>query len=376
MNKMLQMLVIIVPLCFYTQNTHKVYNEFPNTKLDNYLKNNPLKTKLDSFIDIAVKNYMSDSRNCGLSIGIINNDSSFIYHYGEYRRLSGQLPNNETVYQIGSISNTFTAWLLSKAIKENKISLDDDIKKYLPKHNYQHLNYKNIPILIRHLVTHTSGLPEIPSNLQNQTFFDYNNPYKNYTNELLLADLKTIVLHEEPGTHCAYSNYGMGLLGYILQNIYAADFENILKEKLLLPNNLNTTKITLTKTDSLKLAIGINEAGKNTCTWQFGAMQGCGALYSSLNDMLLYLKLNLSQNQSALYETHTVLFALKEKMGMAWQIIKRQNQNQLIWHNGGTGGFYSFIGFYPEKKTGIVVLANSFPKTDIIPLSILEFLLE
>lgn len=339
-------------------------------KRSNYLSDNKRISILDTTIDKLVKPYMENSKNCGLSIAIIKNDSVFYYNYGETKKDNKQLPNNKTIYEIGSITKTFCGRLLAIAVLENKISLEDDIRKYI-KGTYPNLEYKGTPILIKHLANHTSGLVRVPDNLQTQSNFDMKNPYKYYSNKDLLESISSSTLSVIPGTNCEYSNLGMGLLGYILETVYNKSFSELVKEKITSKIGMTNTDITNTKLN--QLITGYNDAGQATPNWEFNALQAAGALCSNSEEMALYAKENLKQN-AINNLTHNPTFNNGNKVALAWHFIKRKTDSEMIWHNGGTGGFASFIGLIKEKNCAFVVLTNSSPQTDALPLSIYNYL--
>lgn len=349
------------------------FTPFPpitNAKRSTYLSDNKKTTTLDSVVDKLVKTYMEDTRNCGLSIGIVENDKFIFYNYGETKKGNNQLPTNKTIYEIGSVTKTFCGRLLAIAIQENKISLEDDIRKYLG-NEFLKLEYNGNPILVKHLANHSSGLPRAPEDLFTKEGFEVKNPYKNYTNKDLLSYLKTVVLTKNPGEVCEYSNLGMGLLGYILETVYKKSFSELVKEKVTNVIGMKETGITNTMLD--KVVMGYNDKGTQTPNWEFASLQAAGAICSNIEEMLLYLKENLKETElNKLLFTPT--FTNGNKLSLAWHFLKRKTDAELIWHNGGTGGFASFVGLIKEKNIGFVVLTNSSPQTDALPLSIYNYL--
>jgi hypothetical protein len=133
--------------------------------------NNPLKTPLDRAVDSVAREYFRDPNSTALSIGIIKDGKRHVYHYGEIKKGTNVLPGNTTVYEIGSITKTFTATLLAHAVLENKVSLPDDIRKYLPG-AYPNLSFNGIPVTLQDLANHTSGLPELPEDIGSQPGFN------------------------------------------------------------------------------------------------------------------------------------------------------------------------------------------------------------
>jgi|694.fasta_scaffold00072_92 CubicO group peptidase (beta-lactamase class C family) len=334
-------------------------------KREFYLSDNKKQSTLDTTIDRLVKPYMQNPDHNALCIGIIKNDSVYFYNYGEEKKDSKILPSQTSLFEIGSITKTFCGNLLAQAVSENKLKLDDDIRLYL-KGNYKNLEFNKQPILVKHLANHTSGLPRQPENLFSQKEFDLKNPYSNYTNQSLLNYIKEFKLSVTPGTNCEYSNLGMGLLGIILENVYKQSFSDLVKQKICEPLKMTNTGVQNIK--PVNILPGY-ENGTNVLNWQFKGMEAAGAIYSTPFDMMLYVKSNL-QNTAQKQIEHSATFDSGKKIALAWHFIKRKTDAELIWHNGATGGFSSFIGLIKDKNTGFIVLTNSSAETDALPISI------
>ncbi len=192
-----------------------------STRTDNRLIN-----KIDTIIQNVASTFMKDTLRVGLSIGIIKDDKTYTFNYGSTEKGKDLLPTSNTIYEIGSISKTFTGTLLAKAIADKKVKLDDDIRKYLTG-NYPNLEYNGQPIKLVHLVNHTSGLPpflpnkpEVFQHPQNSIPFLITAIQKNYTKEKFLNDLRNIKIDTVPGFNYKYSNVAAQLLSFILEKVY------------------------------------------------------------------------------------------------------------------------------------------------------------
>jgi len=351
----------------------KPLREKISTKNLNYKSDNKKQTTLDSLIDNMVEVYMQNPQNCGLSIGIIKDGKTLFYNYGETKKGNAQLPNNKTVFEIGSITKTFCGNLLAIAVTEKKINLDDDIRTYLPQ-PLKNLELNSKPILIKHLANHTSGLTRLPDDFEKQIDYDILNPYKNYTKQLLYTYLKVTLLSSEPGTVCEYSNLGMALLGLILEDVYKKTFEELVNEKICNPYKLSDTKINLLPTQLNNFANGHNDLGETTPHWDFASFYAAGALKSNTNDMLNFLNYNLTELDEATKLAHLTTFNNGTTIALAWQKMQRKNTKELVWHNGATGGFTSFCGYIKENNCGFVILSNSINRCDFIGLALYNYL--
>jgi CubicO group peptidase (beta-lactamase class C family) len=339
-----------------------------------YLSDNKKQSKLDLKVDSIVGEFMSNPINAGLSIGIIDNGQAYYYNYGETKKESKQLPSNNTIYEIGSVSKTFTGLLLANAIIDEKVNLDDDIRIFLPS-QCSKLEYKGNSIKIKHLVTHTSRIPRVPKNLDKQPNFDELNPYKNYDKKMVYEYLSKLKLDTLPGVKMDYSNTGMALLGIILENVYKQSYKELLKKYITSSYEMKSTFVNVPTNYLEKFAIGYNDKGKETSHWDLGDQVGAGGIKSTIEDMTLYLKENIIESSKVIQNAHQVQFENgKEKVGFSWFIQLTKAGNTLVWHNGGTYGFTSFCGFVKEKKCGVVVLANSGTGVDGIARDILKHL--
>ncbi len=341
------------------------------------MTDNPMKTELQLYVDSVAVAYLNDTVNSGLSIGVISGNKIECYHYGEVEKGSGKLATNETIYEIGSLTKTFTGILLAHAVNEGKLKLDDDIRKYL-NGSYPKLEYAGKPILIKHLANHTSGLPRIPDNLEAQQSYDENDPYRNYNKDMIMEYLKTVAIATEPGAKMEYSNLGVGLLGMILEKVYKKPLQELVNVYINRPAGMKNTYFAKAGDKNFNVAKGYREKdGQLTPYWHLGDMQAAGGLRSNLVDMMAFLKANMDDiNKDFSLSHNAVLSNNDSSVGFCWMLGKTAKQQTLVWHNGATFGFTSFCGYIPEKKIGIVVLSNSGNSVDEVAMKLLKQLLE
>jgi len=349
------------------------YQEMPAQKKPGAASNNQLRNGLDSLIENLCKEYMSLPQTCAISIGILRDGKRTYYNYGENSRGSAQLPDQHSIYEAGSITKTFTGLLLAQAIVEKKVKPEDDIRAYLPG-RYPNLAYGNTPITLLHLANHSSGLPRIPANLFAQENFDTLNPYKNYSEKMLYQDLRLQVIDQAPGSTSNYSNYGMAVLGKILEKVYKKSYSELVQEKILNTLNMKNSCIDLTPELQKKLVPGYSASGSETKHWDLGVFQPAGALHTGTEDMLNFLEYQLFEPDSACKLSHEPSFEKNEKIALAWQIRTGKSTGNLYWHNGATYGFSSFCGFIPDAKAALVILGNASASTDYLAIQILRYL--
>ncbi|MGZ4037593.1 MAG: serine hydrolase, partial [Bacteroidia bacterium] len=234
-----------------------------------YLSDNPKKTWWDLKVDSIVANFMLNADNCGLSIAVLNNNEASYYNYGVTKRGTSQVPSKSTIYEIGSVSKTFTGILLAKAVSDKKVNLTDDIRKYLPG-EFSNLRYKDHYIQLQHLANHTSRIPRVPLDIEQQPSYDPSNPYKNYNKDMVYAYLRRISIDTIPGTKSEYSNLGMALLGIILENVYNKSYETLVKEFVTQPLKMEHTGIKLSDEELKQFATGYDANGNEATHWDLG----------------------------------------------------------------------------------------------------------
>jgi len=312
-------------------------------------------------INIIIKTEVDNKRSVSIIVGTIDLNGKKIISYGKVNDNSTQLPDGNTIYEIGSVTKTFTAILLADMVIKGQVHLDDPISKFLPKSVKTPIrNGKEITLL--DLTTQTSGLPRMPDNFNPK---NPENPYADYTVEQMYAFLSNYTLTRDIGSRYEYSNIGVGILGHILSLVAGTDYETLVKQRICAPLKMNSTGITLTAKLKENLAIGHNESEKPVTNWDLPTLAGAGALRSTVNDMLIFVAANLGLIKSPLDSAIILSHIIRDSttipdvdIGMNWLIYKKFG-SPIIWHDGGTGGYSTFIGFDENSKKGIVVLSNS-----------------
>lgn len=268
------------------------------------LSTNKLTTPLQHFVDQQAIKYLQDPNNRSLSIGLIHGEHTETFFYGETKLGTYTLPDRHSLYEIGSISKTFTAVILAHAINQDRIKLDDDIRKYLSG-NYPNLQFEGTPIKIIDLCNHTSGLPGLPENFEDHAGYEENNPYLNYSKEMIGEYLENFVLEELPGTRAEYSNLGFAILGMILEDLYQLSLKKLLQEVITVPLGMKNTTYEVPVRHKKTLVTGYDhENGENADFWDLGTFKAAGGLKSDLDDLLIYLRANISDYNKDFSLTH------------------------------------------------------------------------
>jgi serine-type D-Ala-D-Ala carboxypeptidase/endopeptidase len=313
-------------------------------------------------------------KSVGIVVGTIGPQGSKIYSYGKLAGDSSAVLDGDTVYEIGSMTKVFTSLLLADMVQRGEVKLDDPVSKYLPASvKMPERNGRKITLL--DLATHTSGLPSMPSNLKPK---DRLNLFADYTVEQMYAFVSSYELPRDIGSKYEYSNLGVGLLGHVLALHAGMDYEKLVQTRILGPLKMTSTAITLTPEMRSHLAHGHNAALSPVPNWDLPTLAGAGALRSTANDMLKFLAANIGLTQTPLASAMKSMLDVRKPTGvpdleiaLAWHILIKEG-DQIIWHNGGTGGYHSFMGFDPKTRTGVVVLSNSINDIDDIGPHLLD----
>ncbi len=332
--------------------------------------NNPLQTELDKGVDAAARNYIDYGNTVGLSVGIIKNGTSNFYGYGTTNKEHEEIPTSASVFEIGSITKTFTALLFQMACEQKKVKAEDPITRYFADVYYTPYLGK---ITLKMLANHTSGFPRLPDNLVDEEM-DAQNPYKHYDSKHLLSYLKSYKTDKTPGTTADYSNLGSGLLGYILSTVYHVDYAQLLTDKIFSP--LQMIHTSAGKADTIKnMTKGYASDGTASGYWDLNVLSGAGAIKSNTEDMLKYLGAAIDMPQTAIsksIQACTIPTCNKGmSIGLGW-MISGTGDDTYYWHNGGTGGYSSFAAFSPTKKWAIVLLSNSAQQIDGTALDMIK----
>lgn len=334
-------------------------------------------SSLDKEVDSFGRAYVREKHVVGLSIGVLLDGKTYFYNYGEMTKGGGRTPSSTTMFEIGSISKTFTATLLGIAVGEGRLRLGDPVNKYLPD-SIPLLQFEGRVMTLKDLANHTSGLPRMPSNFF-APVFDLQDPYRSYTLDKLMSFLKHVQLSRQPGAVYDYSNAGVGLLGVILQQMYGASYEALVVRYICRPLDMHDTWVNVRAADSASFASGYDQAGVYTAHWNLpAAFAGAGAIRSTTRDMLLYAQVNMGGVHGALGAairlTHDTTFSQNgTTLGLGWHYIL-PGEGKILFHNGGTGGFRSYLAIDPVKKLAVVILANSAISVDGAGNELMRFL--
>jgi len=302
----------------------------------------------------------------GIVVGLMNTNGSTYFSYGSVDLDGGAGVDENTLFEIGSVTKVFTATLLADMAERGELELTNAIQSYLPD-GITAPTWPGREISLTHLATHTSGLPSAPANL---IVADGSNPFAGYTAQQMYEFLDTYTLTRAPGTY-EYSNYGMGLLGQLLARKAGAGYEELVITWITDELGLTDTRINLTPAQQPRLARGYSGVVPIP-PFEMDVLEAAGALRSTAKDLLTFLAANrgwlATRLQPAMIEAQRSRYSTGTpglSIGLGW-FLYTVSSGTVVWHNGATIGQRAFAGFMRNGRTLAVVLANSdFDVTDI-----------
>jgi CubicO group peptidase (beta-lactamase class C family) len=311
---------------------------------------------------ILVERIATQKDGVAAVVGVVDAEGRRFVGFGPRVKGDPGQVDADTVFEIGSMTKVFTGLLLAEAVRRGEVALDEPIQRLLPA-SVHAPERDGRAITLLDLATHTSGLPRLPSNLKPK---DPLNPYADYTVEDLYAFLNGYRLTREPGSQYEYSNLGGGLLGQLLARRAGVNYETLARTRITAPLGMRSTAITLSPALQARMAQGYNARLEPTPNWDIPALAGAGGLRSTAADIATFLAAELGFEATPLKPAMDAQLvprrpgpAPNTQTALAWLVTTTSSGRQIVWHNGGTGGFRTFMGFDPAARVGVVVLTNA-----------------
>jgi CubicO group peptidase (beta-lactamase class C family) len=279
---------------------------------------NPTRTTLDKAVDKAVLEFFQQDQHVGLSIGLSDHGKTVFYNYGTVSKSKVRLPGRESVYEIASITKTFTGALASRAVLDKKMTLDGDFRAYLPQ-RYPKLERNGKFTTLRLLAAHRAGLPKnVPDTdalFKNPIFdtlpFQLIELEKPYDDEAYLRALHQVELRSDPRSEFVSSNFGIKLIGFGLQQMYHQSLEQLLQTKILGPLGMKRTVLATSPENERLLVQGYSPSGKPMPYHLFNA-GAAGGLYSDAEDMVRYIDWQLDESDPTIEQSRSAIFSSGE----------------------------------------------------------------
>ncbi|MDY0811306.1 serine hydrolase domain-containing protein [Kitasatospora purpeofusca] len=303
---------------------------------------------------------------------------------------AGGPPGPDTLFEIGSVTKVFTSLALARLTLAGTVTLDDPLADVLADALPAGVTVPakgSEPLALRHLATHTSGLPRLPAGMLLSSLLSPNkpDPYAHCTADSLLAGLGRTRLRAAPGRSFRYSNLGAGLLGLALAHRAGVGYGELVRREVCEPLGLADTVLEPDPEQTARLAPGHTPGGRPVPAWHLADLAGAGGLRSTAADLAVLLQAQLTGDAEdtplgpAIALTREVRHRVNPVawMHLGWlghRLHSRQGGHLQIWHNGGTGGYRSFIAFDPERQVGVIVLANTRRSVDTPAVRLLRTL--
>ncbi|AOT08717.1 serine hydrolase domain-containing protein [Pseudoalteromonas luteoviolacea] len=314
-------------------------------------------SNFESNTKAELKEFIDGNVGQVISVSIVDSENTYQYHLGTLR--NGDSPNNHTIYEIGSLTKTYTGLVVAKAILDGKVELDKDVRRYLDNYEYQNLELSSQYITLRHLLSHTSGLPRdfaySREDIEQGTYFE---KISQYTRDDYFDDLKKVTLNSTPGETYLYSSVGTNLAGYILESVYQKPFELLVSDMIMSKSGEFGTKFRRTNFELSEVTIGSDGNGNQmplaSAYWFAG-----GGLTSNVESVTRYMRHQLSLEPEVAI-SHQLLDESWTGHGKAfyWNTYKYDSNDRMLYQSGGSMGTSSWLVIYPKKSIGIFIVTN------------------
>ncbi|MBG6132868.1 CubicO group peptidase (beta-lactamase class C family) [Aquimarina sp. EL_43] len=313
--------------------------------------------KLPKNIRVQTQKRIDNGYHLGTVIGIVDKTGTHYYGFGQMSLSDTNTPDENSFFEIASITKPFTTALLADLELKKEINIHDPIEIYLPVFKKVLANSTR-KISLENLVTHTSGLPRNPSN----TTTSDSNRYKDYSVDDLNEFLSSYKIDSKTSSYL-YSNLAYLVLEHAIETKMKTSYESLINDRITTVLNMKDTHFVVPDKKRNRLVSGYRN-GKQIDEVDLGKFPAMGGLKVTTKDMVRFLEAQLGMYPSnldkALKLTHKERFSDGDKiMGLGWSILKRKESGKTIhYHKGGTNGFVSFAGFNLEDQIGVVVLVN------------------
>lgn len=312
-------------------------------------------------IRAILKHEVEARRSKSIIVGIIDAKGRQVFAEGVLSDENPVPPDSNTLYEIGSITKVFTTLLLADMHLRKELDIQNFIGQYLPKTVKPPVrNGKEITLL--NLATHRSGFPRTAFNLDPK---NPDNPYTDYSLQQLYAFVNGVQLNRDIDSRWQYSNIGYTLLGQILSVVGQKSYEDLVQERICGPLQLNSTFFKAPKGQRYTIAQGHTEYGAPAAAWDLLPLAGGGGQRSNVKNMLTFAAANLGLINSELQPAMELCHQLQAKkdgndeyMTMGWT-LKNDDGKEILYKDGGTGGYRTFLGIDKINKRAVVVLSNS-----------------
>ncbi len=314
------------------------------------------------YIERKIDSVFEKNKLPGLFVSVISNGQQHYFSKGYANPGTKLLFDSATFFEIGSITKTFTAFVLQKVLDENKIADTASIINYLPDSIKTNAALQKISFVS--LLNHTSGLPRLPGNMELK--LDNMAPYDHYTAAQLFGWLKNC--SPSPDGKSNYSNLGAGLAGVLAELISKKSYAALLEENIFRPFKMIGSTDVFTKEENKSQGF-FND--QKTAYWNMDVLAPAGGIKCNGKEMLRYLQYMAKPedpaNKKIIEELLQPTVALNQSMHVckAWHTFELPGKPAIYWHNGGTFGFSTFAAFIKGEDKAVMVVINKFSENKV-----------
>lgn len=320
--------------------------------------------------DSLFTNLHQENRFSGNVLIAENGVPIFQKSYGLAFREKGEALNSESIFELASLGKQFTAMAIMILKKQGKLNYEDSLRKFFPELPYQ-------SITIRHILNHTSGLPDY-MDLAAQ-YWDSSKIMTNKDMIHLLADKKPTKLFA-PGEKWEYSNTGYALLGSIIEKVSGQSFKDFMAQHIYKPLGMNRTLVYhkrlenrsidnyaygYVKDDSLGYIMADSSSGVKNLVYSLDGIYGDGITNSTTTDLLKWdqalhtEKLVSKEMMEEAFSPGILRNGTQTEYGFGWFIKNDKDFGRSYFHSGGWPGYTTWIERYPNSNKTIIILANA-----------------
>jgi CubicO group peptidase (beta-lactamase class C family) len=321
----------------------------------------PVPLPMDAEIRAAGRAWLDEQAGVGLSIGIYDNGQRRFYNFGG-TQIGGRMPTQDSVYEIGSISKTFTGQLLARAIVEGRAQLEDEVTAYLDA-EYPNLVNGGQRVRLLHLVNNTSQLFDNIPDLTQVRYVSGESlavtqmrVLEKYSRAEFLRQLRAVMPRAAPGSPPVFSNVGSMLLGVALEKIYGAPFDALLSREIEKPLRMNSGVA-----PPARLVVQSHTSANDPLPALTGkVLLPALALRYSASDLLSFAAWQLAERDASVKLAHRPTWTQPDgRQSVAFQwIVGESPKGRRLRQTGSTFGFAAAVELYPEAKIAVVLLAN------------------
>lgn len=294
----------------------------------------------------------------GVVVAMVNGGDEQVFALGT---VAARRRPREDQWEIGSITKVFTGTLLAEMSLRGEVRLQDHIGLYLPTEVAERLPLPDLQPTLEDLATHHGGFPSVPAAWLARLWRS-DDPYARLS-EAMVFDRLGPKTKRPTKPKFRYSNFGMGLLGHLLENVAGQPLKTLMRERLFDPLGLDHTEM---GGDHSDVVPGFRK-GKVTPPWTFGALAGCGAMRSTVTDLISFARSVADPSSGRVGKALRLATeprrdgpARDMRIGLGW-LTRTDDEGRALWHNGGTYATSSFFAVDPDCSAAVIALGTAGP---------------